>query len=282
MHSKFMIPSPGPIGIFDSGYGGLTILKEIQNRLPIYDYLYLADNARAPYGSRSFDVVYEFTLQAVKELFARGCNLVILACNTASAKALRTIQQSYLPSQNPAKRVLGIIIPTVEVLDQFSLSKHIGVLATLGTVNSHSYKLEAEKLYGDNVSITELACPMWVPIVEYGEAFSDGADWFVKKYLDKILLEDPLIDTLLLGCTHYPILMPKIRNFAPKNVNIIPQGEIVANSLANYLFRHPEMDKICSKGGSTNFLTTETPEKFNQLASIFLGFNPNADKVVLI
>ncbi|MCM1152986.1 MAG: glutamate racemase [Muribaculum sp.] len=270
---------PGPIGVFDSGYGGLTILKEFRRRLPQYDYLYLADNARAPYGSRSFDVVHDFTLQAVKLLFDRGCNLVILACNTASAKALRSIQQSFLPSQHPLKRVLGIIIPTVEVLPVNTHSGHIGVLATSGTVNSHSYRLEAEKLYGDSMKVTELACPMWVPLVEYGEAEEDGADWFVEKYINAILSIDPKIDTLLLGCTHYPILLPKIKTFAPSNVNIITQGEIVANSLADYLARHPEIDSLCRKERRTEFLTSENPDKFNALASLFLGFNPMAKKV---
>lgn len=272
--------SAGPIGVFDSGYGGLTILKEIRKALPDYDYLYLGDNARAPYGERSFDIVSEFTLQAVKLLFERGCNLVILACNTASAKALRTIQQNYLPLRDPRRRVLGVIIPTVEVLSQFTTSGHIGVLATPGTVNSHSYRIEAEKLYPD-ISVIEKECPMWVPLVENGEGNSDGADYFVKKYLSEIMNRDPKIDTLLLGCTHYPILMPKIRQFCDPEIKVVPQGEIVAKSLVNYLSRHPEMDELCSKQGSVGFLTSENPEKFNRLASLFIGSEAKAEKVAL-
>lgn len=271
---------PGPIGVFDSGYGGLTILREIQKALPDYDYLYLGDNARAPYGERSFDIVFDFTLQAVKELFSRGCNLVILACNTASAKALRSVQQQYLPLNHPLRRVLGVIIPTVEQLGSLTSSGHIGVLATPGTVNSHSYKIETAKLYPD-MSVTEQACPMWVPLVENGEADSEGADYFVKKYLDLILERDPNIDTLLLGCTHYPVMMEKIRKFTPGHIKTVPQGEIVANSLKDYLRRHPEMDRICSKNHSLEFITSEKPEKFNQLASLFIGKPTQAQRVTL-
>lgn len=259
-----------PIGIFDSGYGGLTILREIRRHLPEYDYLYLGDNARAPYGSRSFDIVYDFTLQAVRHLFDAGCRLVILACNTASAKALRSIQQRDLPEIDPDRRVLGVIIPTVEALGSLTATRHVGVVATPGTILSHSYRIETAKLYPD-IKVTEVAAPMWVPLIENGEATSPGTDYFVKKYCDEILAADPCIDTLLLGCTHYPLLYPKIRDYLPERVKIIPQGELVAESLADYLRRHPEMEKKCSKGGSLRFLTTEAPSKFDRLASLFLS-----------
>lgn len=257
------------IGVFDSGYGGLTILRQFQAVMPGYDWLYLGDNARAPYGTRSFDVVYEFTRQAVEHLFRQGCPLVILACNTASAKALRTIQQEVLPRHWPDRRVLGVIRPTVEEVGNITRSRHVGLLATPGTVNSHSYALEIEKIQPD-ITLTEMACPMWVPIVESGEAHGDGADWFVNKYISQLLDADPLIDTLLLGCTHYPILLPKIRKYAPEGIKVVPQGGIVADSLKDYLRRHPEIDSRCSRNGVTRFLTTENPDKFNTLASIFL------------
>ncbi|MDE5663444.1 MAG: glutamate racemase [Muribaculaceae bacterium] len=269
-----------PIGIFDSGYGGLTILKEIRNRLPQYDYLYLGDNARAPYGARSFDIVYDFTLQAVRHLFDAGCRLVILACNTASAKALRSIQQRDLPLIDPERRVLGVIIPTVEALDAISATKHVGVVATPGTIMSHSYRIETAKLF-PQISLSEVAAPMWVPIIENGEADGPGADYFVKKYCDEVLAADPLIDTLLLGCTHYPILLPKIRRYMPERVNIIPQGRLVADSLADYLDRHPEMAHSCSKSGTMRFLTTEAPDKFNRLASLFLDSPVEAARITL-
>lgn len=270
----------GSIGVFDSGYGGLTILKEIKRRLPEYDYLYLGDNARAPYGSRSFDVVYDFTRQAVEELFSRGCRLVILACNTASAKALRSIQQRVLPERYPDHRVLGVIRPTVEAIGDITRSRHIGVLATPGTVKSRSYTLELEKTYPD-IRVTEYDCPMWVPLVEANEALGDGADYFVKKYLDGIMSRDPEIDTLVLGCTHYPILLPKIREYAPENVRIIAQGSLVAESLADYLTRHPEIESQCSKNGTTQFITTESPEKFNRLASLFLKQHVRSHRITL-
>lgn len=272
--------TPGPIGVFDSGYGGLTILKEISLHLPGYDYLYLGDNARAPYGERSFDVVYDFTRQAVEELFDRGCNLVILACNTASAKALRSIQQNDLPLRDPRRRVLGVIIPTVEAIGDLTHTGHVALLATPGTVNSHSYRLETAKLY-PHMHLSETACPMWVPLVENGEADNPGADYFVEKYLHKVMRENPLTDTVILGCTHYPILLPKIRRYCPDRVRIVPQGEIVARSLRDYLQRHPEMDELCSKGGTERFLTTETPEKFDRLASIFIGRPTQAERVTL-
>ncbi len=260
----------GPIGVFDSGYGGLTILREIRKRLPDYDYLYLGDNARAPYGTRSFDIVYEFTREAVEELFRRGCNLVILACNTASAKALRSIQLHVLPMIDADKRVLGVIRPTVEILGDVTITGHTGLLATPGTVRSHSYRLEIEKLYPD-MHIVEQDCPMWVPLVEAGEFDSPGADFFVKKYIDIILSKDPEIDTLILGCTHYPLLYPKIREYTPEHIRILPQGELVAESLAAYLQRHSRIDNECTRGGTVEFLTTESPEKFDPLASLFLG-----------
>lgn len=271
---------PGKIGLFDSGYGGLTILNEVSRILPQYDYLYLGDNARAPYGTRSFEVVYEFTRQAVEYLFSRGCHLVILACNTASAKALRSIQQDVLPIKYPDRRVLGVIRPTIEKVGEISKSRHVGLLATPGTVRSHSYKLEIEKLYPDMI-LTETSCPMWVPIVEAGEAHSEGADYFVKKYIDKTLQEDPEIDTLLLGCTHYPILLPKILENVPEGVTVLPQGQIVGPSLADYLKRHPEIDNKCSKGGSIEYLTTENAEIFNKLASLFMQRPVAAEKIKL-
>lgn len=270
----------GKIGIFDSGYGGLTILKGIRRALPQYDYLYLGDNARAPYGTRSFDVVFDFTRQAVEELFRRGCHLVILACNTASAKALRSIQQHVLPVSYPDRRVLGVIRPTVEAVGEISRSGHIGLLATPGTVRSHSYRMEIEKLYPD-MKITETSCPMWVPLVETGEADGEGADYFVRKYIDGIMTCDPEIDTLVLGCTHYPLLLPKIRKFTPANVNILSQGEIVGLSLADYLRRHPEIDAKCTKGAATEFLTTENAEIFDRLASLFLDSTIRSARIAL-
>lgn len=271
---------PGKIGVFDSGYGGLTILKEMRKRLPQYDYLYLGDNARAPYGNRSFEVVFDFTRQAVEYLFARGCHLVILACNTASAKALRSIQQQILPTKYPERRVLGVIRPTVEEVGKITKSGHVGLLATPGTVRSHSYKLEIEKLL-DGIAITETACPMWVPLVETGEADSEGADYFVRKYVNQTLVNDPEIDTLLLGCTHYPILLPKIRQFVPENIAILPQGEIVGASLDDYLKRHPEIDEKCTRNGTIEYLTTEKAEIFNKLASMFMDEDIESTKINL-
>lgn len=270
----------GKIGVFDSGYGGLTILKKLRETLPEYDWLYLGDNARAPYGTRSFDIVYKFTSDAVKDLFNRGCNLVILACNTASAKALRTIQKNDLPRIAPEKRVLGVIRPTVETLGNMSKSRHVGVLATPGTVKSHSYRMEVEKLFPDMV-VTEKAAPMWVPLVENGESNGPGADYFVKKYIDELMTSDPAIDTLVLGCTHYPILLNKIRHYAPSNIRVLSQGELVATSLKDYLMRHPEMEKACSKNHTTEYLTTENPEKFNPLASLFMQQEVNASQTEL-
>ncbi len=260
---------PGAIGVFDSGYGGLTILREIRRLMPGYDYIYLGDNARAPYGSRSFDMVYRFTLQAVKYLFDRGCHLVILACNTASAKALRTIQQKDLPALYPDRRVLGVIRPTVEKLDKVSKNGNIGVLGTSGTVNSYSYAMEIAKLHPSFRTYSE-ACPMWVPLVENNEHTGPGADYFVDKYIDALFSQSDNIDTVVLACTHYPMLVDKIRAKVADRATVLTQGDIVAESLKDYLERHPEMDAMCSKGGSCEYFTTENPDKFTDLAGIFL------------
>lgn len=272
--------TPGPIGIFDSGYGGLTILDKIKTAMPQYDYLYLGDNARTPYGSRSFDVVYQFTRQAVWKLFEEGCHLVILACNTASAKALRTIQQNDLPAWDPERRVLGVIRPTVEVLDEISKTKHVGLLGTTGTITSRSYNLEIEKKL-PHIVVTGEACPMWVPLVENNEFASPGADYFVKQHIDHILKRDPLIDTLILGCTHYPLLIDKIVNNLPSPLHVISQGEYVAGSLKDYLQRHPEMDVRITKNNSCRFLTTESADKFSEAASIFLNHPIEVERVTI-
>lgn len=261
--------TPGPIGVFDSGYGGLTILDKIREVLPEYDYIYLGDNARAPYGTRSFEVVYEFTRQAVNKLFDIGCHLVILACNTASAKALRSIQMNDLPSIDPARRVLGVIRPTVECVGEISKNQHIGVLATAGTIRSESYPLEIHKLFPE-IQVSGTACPMWVSLVENNESQDEGADYFIRKYINQLLSKDPQIDTVILGCTHFPILLPKIRQYIPEHINVIAQGEYVAESLKDYLKRHPEMDAKCTKNGNCQFYTTEAEEKFSESASTFL------------
>ena len=270
----------GPIGIFDSGYGGLTILHGMRQLLPQYEFLYLGDNARAPYGPRSFDVVYEFTRQAVMRLFEMGCHLVILGCNTASAKALRTIQQNDLPKVDPNRRVLGIIRPTAEIIGQLTTTRHVGVLATEGTIKSESYNLEIQKLYPDIV-VSGVACPFWVPLVEYNEADSPGADYFVKKRIDQLMLLDSKIDAIILGCTHYPLLMPKIVKYVNPGVRIVPQGEYVAESLRNYFIRHPEMESKCTKNGTVHYLTTENPDKFKESAQIFLHENVEVNNIVL-
>ncbi|MDR0427032.1 MAG: glutamate racemase [Dysgonamonadaceae bacterium] len=259
----------GAIGLFDSGYGGLTILEEIRRLLPQYDYVYLGDNARTPYGTRSYEVVYEFTLQAVKRLFAEGCPLIILACNTASAKALRTIQQNDLPKMDSRRRVLGIIRPTVESVAGLTRTNHVGVFGTQGTIQSESYPLEIHKLFPEIV-VTGEACPMWVPLVENGEYDSPGADFFIRKNVDSILKKDSLIDTLILGCTHYPLLENKIRQYLPEKIKIVSQGKYVAAGLADYLKRHPEMDELCTKKASVRFYTTESERKFADMASVFL------------
>lgn len=275
------LPSaPGPIGIFDSGYGGLTVLHGFRQLLPQYDYLYLGDNARAPYGTRSFDVVYEFTRQAVTRLFEMGCHLVILGCNTASAKALRTIQQNDLPNLDANRRVLGIIRPTAEVIGSLTKSRHVGIFATEGTIKSESYNLEIKKLFPD-IEVSGVACPFWVPLVEYNEADSPGADYFVKKRIDQLLALDKDIDAVILGCTHYPLLMPKIQQYMPDGIRIISQGEYVASSLQHYFERHPEIEQRCTKNGQVHYLTTENPEKFKESAQMFLHESVEVENITL-
>lgn len=271
---------PGAIGVFDSGYGGLTILSKIREALPEYDYIYLGDNARAPYGTRSFEIVYEFTLQAVNKLFEMGCHLVILACNTASAKALRSIQINDLPGIDPHRRVLGVIRPTVECIGNITRTRHVGVLATAGTIKSESYPLEIRKLFPD-IEVSGEACPMWVSLVENNEAQSEGADYFIQKYINNLLRKDRQIDTVILGCTHYPLLLPKIRTFMPEHVQIVAQGEYVANSLKDYLCRHPEMEQKCTRGGKCSFYTTEAEEKFTESASTFLNREISVQHIAL-
>ena len=258
----------GPIGVFDSGYGGLTVLKEIVHKLPQYDYLYLGDNARAPYGNRSFDTVYHYTLQCVQWFFDQGCSLVILACNTASAKALRTIQQNDLPKIDVAKRVLGVIRPTAEIIGTFSETKNVGILATNGTVVSESYPMETEKFFPE-LNVIQEACPMWVPLIENEEYKNHGADFFIKKNLHNLFEKGPTIDVVLLACTHYPLLKEKIEEYLPIGVKLISQGEIIANSLEDYLHRHPEIEIRCSKGGARNFFTTDSTEDFDNHATLF-------------
>jgi len=270
MMKKQLPEAPGPIGVFDSGYGGLTILQQIRKTLPQYDYIYLGDNARTPYGTRSFEVVYEFTRQAVTKLFEMGCHLVILACNTASAKALRSIQTNDLPQLDSSRRVLGVIRPTVERIGEMIRSRHIGVVATAGTIKSESYPLEIRKLFPD-ITVTGEACPMWVPLVENNEATGDGADFFIRKNLNSLLGKDPQIDAIILGCTHYPLLLPKINQYVPQGVQIITQGEFVAVSLQDYLKRHPEIADKCTQNGVTHFYTTEAEEKFSESAKLFLN-----------
>ena len=272
--------SPGPIGIFDSGYGGLTILHGIRQRLPEYDYMYLGDNARAPYGSRSFEVVYQFTRQAVLKLFDMGCQLVILGCNTASAKALRSIQQRDLPEWDPDRRVLGIIRPTAEVIGNLTTSRHVGLLATPGTILSGSYELEIAKLFPD-IRLSGVGCPLWASIVEAGEADSPGADYFVKQRIDMLLRKDPDIDAIILSCTHHPLLMNSIVTHVPPGVRIIPQGEYVANSLRSYLDRHKSLESMLTRGGGCQYLTTESEEKFSETARIFLHEQVNVKHVDL-
>lgn len=268
-HENIFPSAPGPIGVFDSGYGGLTVLHGIRQLLPAYDYMYLGDNARAPYGSRSFEVVYQFTRQAVIKLFSMGCHLVILGCNTASAKALRTIQQRDLPELDPKRRVLGIIRPTAENIGSLTRSRHVGILATEGTVRSRSYSLEIGKLFPD-ITVSGVACPLWAAIVEANEADSPGADYFVKKRIDQLMRTDPLIDTIVLGCTHYPLLMNSIVKNVPDGVRIVPQGHYVAESLSNYLERHRDIAANITQGGTCRYFTTESEDKFRENAQIFL------------
>lgn len=272
--------NPGPIGVFDSGYGGLTILHGIRQRLPEYDFMYLGDNARAPYGSRSFEVVYQFTRQAVLKLFSMGCQLVILGCNTASAKALRSIQQRDLPQWDENRRVLGIIRPTAEVIGQLTTSRHVGLLATPGTILSGSYEMEIAKLFPD-IKLSGVGCPLWASIVEANEADSPGADYFVKKRIDMLMRKDPGIDAVILGCTHYPLLMSSIVKHVPTGVRIIPQGEYVANSLRDYLNRHTAMDERLTKNGTCQYFTTESEDKFEETAQIFLHEKVNVKHVDL-
>lgn len=264
---KFVMKKP--IGVFDSGYGGLTILSDLQKKLPNYDFLYLGDNARAPYGSRSFDVVYDFTLQAVEFLFSQGCELIILACNTASAKALRTIQQKYLPNVESHKRVLGVIRPTSEIIGTITESKHIGILATEGTIKSDSYRLEIAKFFPE-VEISQKSCPMWVPLIENQVYDQVGGKWFIEQDVMKLLAKDPEIDTLLLGCTHYPIIANIVQEIVGEDIQVITQGEIVATSLVEYLQRHESLNEMCSKNGNTRYFTTETSADFDKKASNFL------------
>lgn len=271
---------PGPIGVFDSGYGGLTVLKEIKKQLPQYDFIYLGDNARAPYGSRSFEVIYEYTWQAVQHLFDRGCSLVILACNTASAKALRNIQQKKLPELTEHKRVLGVIRPSTEAIGSITQSGHVGILATEGTIRSNSYALELQKLAPDLV-VNQHACPMWVPLVENNQFDTPGGHYFIQEDLNTILGMDKRIDTLLLACTHYPILAETIRQMVPDGMEVIAQGEIVATSLKDYLERHPEMDALCSKKGTSIYLTSENAGVFNENASTFLDETIVAEHISL-
>jgi len=260
----------GPIGVFDSGYGGLTVLRSLVDRLPQYDYLYLGDNARAPYGHRSFSTIYEYTLQAVKWFFDQGCPLVILACNTASAKALRTIQQQDLPTLAPDNRVLGVIRPTAEVMGHHTDTGHVGILATPGTVQSDSYVLEMAKFFPE-VKVHQQACPLWVPLIEQGEHAGPGADYFVKKDLDALLAQSADTDLILLACTHYPLLEPKIREYLPADKKVLTQGTIVAGSLAEYLVRHPEMESRLGKSGTVRFYTTDDPASFDRKGALFFG-----------
>ncbi|MBD5210492.1 MAG: glutamate racemase [Barnesiella sp.] len=278
MNSKV---TTGAIGVFDSGYGGLTVLEGLRKALPQYDYIYLGDNARAPYGVRSFEIVYRFTLEAVQYLFDMGCPLVILGCNTASAKALRTIQQNDIPVMaDPTRRVLGVIRPTVERLGELSHTGHIGVFGTPGTIRSRSYDMEVAKLYPD-FTVTGHACPMWVPLVENREADSPGADYFVRQEIERLFEKDPLIDTVILGCTHYPLLLPKIRKYLPEGVTAVRQGEITGSSLNDYLHRHPEMEQRLSRGASCRYLTTESARRFSEMASVFLDMPVEAEHILL-
>lgn len=269
---------PSPIGVFDSGYGGLTILKEIKKLLPQYDFIYLGDNARAPYGSRSFDTVYEYTLQSVQWLFAQGCPLIILACNTASAKALRNIQQKYLPKLTGNKRVLGVIRPTAEIAGNYSTSKQIGILGTKGTIQSESYPIEIRKFFPE-IKVFQHACPMWVPLVENNEYESEGADFFIKKDIDILLRKSSETDTILLACTHYPLLLKKIKDYLPEKIKVVSQGPIVAKSLADYLIRHPEMEARCSKNEILQFYTTDSAMDFDKHSEIFFGEKVNSKHV---
>lgn len=270
----------GPIGVFDSGYGGLTVLRELRRALPDYDFIYLGDNARAPYGTRSFELVYQFTLQAVRYLFSLGCPLVILACNTASAKALRTIQQKDLAGIDPSRRVLGVIRPTVEAVGSYSETGAVGIFGTPGTITSRSYEIEISKMH-PRMKVYTHACPMWVPLVENSEHSGPGADYFVRKDIEALLSQSDRIDTLILGCTHYPLLLDIIRKYLPEGINVLSQGSIVAESLVDYLHRHPEMDARLTRGGTVRYLTTEQADKFSALARLFMDADITAQTVTL-
>jgi len=264
-----------PIGVFDSGYGGLTVLKEFVHKLPGYDFIYLGDNARAPYGNRSFETVYEYTLECVQHLFNMGCKLVILACNTASAKALRTIQHSDLQRIAPQRRVLGVIRPTSEIVGKLTQTNSVGIFATAGTVNSESYLIEIAKFY-PHINVVQEACPMWVPLIENNELDTPGADYFIQQHVGRLLHKSNNIDTIILGCTHYPLLLNKLRKYIPQHIKIVAQGEIVADSLIEYLMRHPEMDVLCSKNNVVQFFTTDSTTSFEEHATIFYGSKVNA------
>lgn len=264
-----------PIGIFDSGYGGLTVFKEIKKLLPQYDYIYLGDNARVPYGTRSFEAVYEFTKECVFKLFELGCDLVILACNTASAKALRTIQQNDLP---PGKKVLGVIRPTTESINLYTKSNKVGILATQGTVISESYPIEIEKFH-PQIDVFQQACPFWVPLVENNEIYSEGAEYFVEKDIKELLTKSPSIDTIVLACTHYPLLLPIIQKFVPNDITVLSQGKLVAESLVNYLDRHPEVKNQCTTNSTLQFYTTDDPIDFQSKAKIFFEREIKANNI---
>jgi glutamate racemase len=269
-----------PIGIFDSGYGGLTVLQSIVKKLPQYDFIYLGDNARAPYGNRSFQTVYQYTREAVQWFFSKGCPLVVLACNTASAKALRTIQQNDLKESVNSNRVLGVIRPTTEMAGRLSATGHIGILATQGTVNSASYPIEIQKFF-PGLKVYQQACPLWVPLIENNEHRGAGADYFVKRYADALMAQSAQIDTVLLACTHYPLLLDKLKAYFPSTIQLVPQGDIVAESFADYLIRHPEMEIRCSKNGNLSFYTTDSTEDFDRHARIFYGEGIHSEEVFL-
>lgn len=274
------MPSSQPIGVFDSGYGGLTVLRSIVDKLPTYDFIYLGDNARAPYGNRSFETVYQYTREAVQWFFSRGCPLVILACNTSSAKALRTIQQQDLIESGTKNRVLGVIRPTTEIAGLLTKTNSVGILATSGTVNSQSYVVEINKFF-PQVKVFQQACPLWVPLIENNEQQGSGADYFVKKYVDEILSQSSDIDTILLACTHYPLLMDKLKEYLPKNIRLVAQGDIVAESLVKYLKNHPEMNERCSKESRLSFFTTDDYADFDRHGGYFFGKNVRSERVFL-
>lgn len=266
----FIMNNKQSIGIFDSGYGGLTVFKSIARELPQYNYIYFGDNARTPYGDHSFETIYQYTLECVEWLFAQGCPLVILACNTASAKALRTIQQNVLPFKYPDRRVLGVIRPTAEIAGDFTKAKHIGIMGTRGTVNSESYLMEINKFFPE-IAVSQQSCPMWVPLIENNEHIGPGADYFVKKYIEQLLTKDDKIDCIVLACTHYPLLIAKIKAILPRHINLLAQNDIVAGSLALYLSKHPEMEGRIGKAANTSFFTSGDPQAFDSSASIFFG-----------